>query len=38
MEPSEKKLYEQMKKDLVLTVDGKNIDAANAAVLSGQAS
>ena len=36
MAPSEKKLYEQMKKDLVLTVDGKNIDAANAAVLSGR--
>ena len=36
MSPSEKKLYEQMKKELVLTVDGENIDAANAAVLSGR--
>ena len=36
MSSSEKKLYEQMKRDLILTIDGENIDAANAAVLSGR--
>ena len=33
---SEKELYEQMKKELILTIDGESIDAANAAVLSGR--
>ena len=36
MNPAEKKLYESLRKDLVLTVDGDEIDAANAAVLSGR--
>ena len=36
MSASEKKLYEQMKRELVLTVDDGKIDAANAAVLSGR--
>ena len=36
MSPSERKLYDEMKKELVLTVDGEEIDAANAAVLSGR--
>ena len=36
MSPAEKKLYESLRKDLVLTVDGDEIDAANAAVLSGR--
>jgi SNF2 family DNA or RNA helicase len=36
MSPDEKKLYEKLKKELVLTVDGKEVDAANAAVLSGR--
>lgn len=36
MDSSEKKLYEQLKKDLVLTLHGESIDAANAAVLSGR--
>lgn len=36
MSPAEKKLYESLRKNLVLTVDGDEIDAANAAVLSGR--
>ena len=36
MSPSEKKLYEELKRNLVLTLDGVSIDAANAAVLSGR--
>lgn len=36
MSASEKKLYEDLRKELVLTVDGEEIDAANAAVLSGR--
>lgn len=36
MSPEEKKQYEKMKRELVLTIDGEEIDAANAAVLSGR--
>ena len=36
MSPEEKEQYEKLKKELVLTIDGKEIDAANAAVLSGR--
>ncbi|MCH4013830.1 MAG: DEAD/DEAH box helicase [Solobacterium sp.] len=36
MSPDEKTMYEKLKKELVLTIDGKEIDAANAAVLSGR--
>lgn len=36
MEPQERKLYEELKKELLVEVDGENIDAANAAVLSGK--
>jgi SNF2 family DNA or RNA helicase len=36
MSPEEKVLYEKLKKELVLTIDGEEIDAANAAVLSGR--
>jgi len=36
MEPAERKLYEQMKADLLVHVKGEEIDAANAAVLSGK--
>ena len=36
MEPKERKLYEDMKKQLLVEVDGEEIDAANAAVLSGK--
>jgi SNF2 family DNA or RNA helicase len=36
MSPEEKKLYEELKKELVLTIDGNEVDAANAAVLSGR--
>ena len=36
MSPEEKKQYEKMKQELVLTIDGEEIDAANAAVLSGR--
>ncbi|MCH4014853.1 MAG: SNF2-related protein [Solobacterium sp.] len=36
MSPEEKKLYEELKKELVLTIDGSEVDAANAAVLSGR--
>ena len=36
MSPDEKDLYEELKKELVLTIDGKEVDAANAAVLSGR--
>ena len=36
MDPEERKLYEKMKKDLIVEVRGESIDAANAAVLSGK--
>ena len=36
MEPQERKLYDDMKKQLLVEVDGEEIDAANAAVLSGK--
>ena len=36
MEPDERKLYDEMKKQLLVEVDGEEIDAANAAVLSGK--
>lgn len=36
MDPEEKRQYEQFKNDLVLNLHGENIDAANAAVLSGR--
>ena len=36
MSPDDKDLYEELKKELVLTIDGKEVDAANAAVLSGR--
>lgn len=36
MDPGERKLYEKMKQDLLVTVDDEEIDAANAAVLSGK--
>lgn len=36
MEPAERTLYEEMKKELLVTVGGEEIDAANAAVLSGK--
>ena len=36
MSPDERDLYEELKKELVLTIDGKEVDAANAAVLSGR--
>ena len=36
MDPAERKLYDEMKKDLLVEVDGECIDAANAAVLSGK--
>ncbi|WP_102343582.1 DEAD/DEAH box helicase [Galactobacillus timonensis] len=36
MNPEEKKLYEELKKELVLTIDENEVDAANAAVLSGR--
>jgi SNF2 family DNA or RNA helicase len=36
MSPDEKDLYEELKKELVLTIDGKEVDAANVAVLSGR--
>lgn len=36
MDPKERKLYDQMKKDLIIDIDGESIDAANAAVLSGK--
>ena len=36
MEPNERKLYDDMKKQLLVEVDGEKIDAANAAVLSGK--
>ena len=36
MAPGERKLYEEMKKDLLVSVEGEEIDAANAAVLSGK--
>lgn len=36
MSPAERKQYEELKKELILTIDGNEIDAANAAVLSGR--
>lgn len=36
MDGRERKLYEEMKKELLVTVEGEEIDAANAAVLSGK--
>ena len=36
MGPDERKLYDEMKKQLLVEVDGEEIDAANAAVLSGK--
>lgn len=36
MSPGEKRVYEQMKKQLVVSLDGSEIDAANAASLSGK--
>ena len=36
MEPDERQLYEQMKEELVMRIDEEEIDAANAAVLSGK--
>jgi SNF2 family DNA or RNA helicase len=36
MSPDERDQYEELKKELVLTVNGEEIDAANAAVLSGR--
>ena len=36
MSPKEMALYERMKAELVVSIDGENIDAANAAVLSGK--
>ena len=36
LEPSERELYDAMKKELLVELDGETIDAANAAVLSGK--
>ena len=36
MDPAERELYDEMKKELLVEVDGECIDAANAAVLSGK--
>lgn len=36
LEPKERRVYEQLKADLVLELDGATIDAANAAALSGK--
>lgn len=36
MEPAERDLYDELRKDLLVEVDGDTIDAANAAVLSGK--
>ena len=36
MDGRERKLYEEMKKELLVTVEGEEIDAANAAALSGK--
>ena len=36
LEPKERRVYEQLKSDLVLDLDGATIDAANAAALSGK--
>ena len=36
MDGRERKLYEKMKKELLVTVEGEEIDAANAAALSGK--
>lgn len=36
MDEAEREVYERMKKDMIATVDGEEIDAANAAVLSGK--
>jgi len=36
MSPAERKLYDEFEAQMVLSLDGKSIDAANAAVLSGR--
>ena len=36
LEPKERRVYEQLKADLVLDLDGATVDAANAAALSGK--
>lgn len=36
MDPKEKRLYDKMKNQLLVTLDGETIDASNAAVLSGK--
>lgn len=36
LEPKERKVYDQLKADLVLDLDGATVDAANAAALSGK--
>ncbi len=36
MDRSERELYDELKKELLVTVDGEEIDAANAAVLTGK--
>ena len=36
LEPSERELYDAMRKDLLVDLDGEMIDASNAAVLSGK--
>lgn len=36
MDPKEKRLYDKMKDQLLVTLDGETIDASNAAVLSGK--
>lgn len=36
MDPAERRLYDELKSDMLLKLDGDTIDAANAAVLSGK--
>lgn len=36
MDPAERSLYDELKSDMLLKLDGETIDAANAAVLSGK--
>lgn len=36
MSPAERKLYDEFEAQMVLSLDGKSVDAANAAVLSGR--
>jgi len=36
LDPEERELYEKMKKELLVDIDGETIDASNAAVLSGK--